>query len=146
VRAVLLAVVAGCAYRAGSFESWGHDFAGRQTTVGCLDLAIEPRLETASGPVLAYDFGNRCDRPVVLDLGSTSVIAKTGGGNLAMVPIDPRHEIRALPLDARSVGAEAIAYRIDPPAAGVTAVCVDAASVVGDTPPDWQCFDRITRP
>jgi len=139
--ALLLATLVGCAYRAGSFAAWGHDFPGRRTTVGCLDLSIERRADAPTGPVLAYDLGNRCDRPVTIDLETTSVVARTARGDLAMVPYDPDHELRALPLDGRSVGAEAIEYRLASEPAAVASVCVDASSVVASLTPDWQCFD-----
>jgi hypothetical protein len=136
----LLAMSAGCAYRAGSFGAWGHDFPGRRTTIGCLDLAIERRADNPTGPVLAYDFGNRCDGPLLIDLHTTSVVARTAHGDLVMLPYDPERKIRALPLDGRSVGSEAIEYRTDLAGTELTAICVDAASVVGIMTPDWQCF------
>lgn len=138
----LLAILVGCAYRAGSFASWGHDFDGRRTTVGCIDLSIDRRADHFGAPVLAYDFGNRCDQPVVIDLETTLVVAKTTQGDVPMVPFDPDREIRSLPVDGRSVGAEAIEYRTAVEGANVLAICVDAGSVVGISTPDWQCFDR----
>jgi len=139
-RVLLFATVTGCAYRAGSFGAWNHDFAGRRTTVGCLDLAIERRADHPTGQVLAYDFGNRCDEPLTVDLKTASVVARTTQDDIAMLPYDPAHEIRPLPLDGGSVGAEAIEYRMDRAGGPLVAICVDAASVLGQTVSDWQCF------
>jgi len=138
----LLALVAGCAYQPGSFDAWGHDFAGRRSTVGCLDLSILRRGDHTVNPVLAYEFGNRCDRPVTVDLQAVAVVAKATGGDAPMIPYDPHHEIRALPLDGHSTGSEAIEYRMTADAGTRLSVCVDAASVVDATTSDWQCFDE----
>jgi hypothetical protein len=140
--AALLAIVAGCAYQPGSFDTWGHDFAGRRSTVGCVDLSILRRGDHAANPVLAYDFGNRCDRPVTVDLQAVAVVAKATGGDAPMIPYDPDHEIRALPLDGRSAGSEAIEYRMTADAGVRLSVCVDAATVVDTTTSNWQCFDE----
>ena len=105
MRGAVMLAIAGCAYQPGSFDTWGHDFSGRRSTVGCVDLAIARR-DHVAGPVLAYDFGNRCDAPVTIDLRAIAVVAKTARGDAPMVPYDPGNEIRALPLDGRSAGFE----------------------------------------
>jgi hypothetical protein len=137
----LLATLAGCAYRASSFDAWGHEFRGVRTSVGCLDLAIEWRAEPVAESVLDYDFGNRCDRPVVVDLLTPTVVGKTAGDDVAMVPYDPLHELLPLPLDGRSLGTEAIEYRTTA-ATDVHAICVDAAAVASSASPAWLCVAR----
>jgi hypothetical protein len=130
-----------CAYDAGSFTSSAHDFTGTRTSAsaGCLDLSVERRADTATGWVLAYDLGNRCDRPLTVDLKTASVVARTAEGDVAMVPFDPDREIEALPLDGRSLGGEAVEYRVATRGAPVIAICVDATGIVGALG-TWTCF------
>jgi hypothetical protein len=137
----LLALVASCAYKAGAFSAWGHDFRGRRTTVGCLDVAIERRVDHPTGPVLAYDIGNRCDGAVTVDLARVAVMAMGADGKIQMQPFDPEHELRALSLDGRALAAEAIEYRSETIVAPEE-LCVDVASLIALDPPNWQCFAR----
>lgn len=139
--ALLLAatVAGGCAYKPGSFRHSQRDFQGQRATVGCLDLAIyhRPGLVDA-GTVLAYEFGNRCDGPATVDFASTRVVGRTlTGEQVALAPYDPNSEIRALRIDGRGVGAEAIAYPASEPLAQV---CVDAASLARVNGERWLCF------
>jgi hypothetical protein len=134
-----LAALVACAYRPGSFSAWGHEFAGQRATLGCLDVAIERRTDSVTGSVLAYDLANRCDHALVVNLHDVSVVAKTTDGEVAMIPYDPEHELRAKALDGRSVGAETIEYRLERDAQ-LLAVCVDTASLIVRATPRWECF------
>jgi len=143
MRAVILVMATGasaaCAtYRAGSFEASGEPFVGERTTAGCLDLAVDvARDAVATGPVVQYSFGNRCDRAATIDLATVAVTGRTSSGEeVAMVPYDPYGQIRALPLDARAFGRERIEYRTSRDFSGdVIAVCVAIGSVGGANGP-----------
>lgn len=142
----------GCAYRAGSFEHAQQPFAGERLTVGCLDLAVERRADLPIGPVLAYQFANRCDDPRVIDLAALTVVGRAGdGGELALRPFDPRAELRPVALDGRKVGGEALAYPAPIGPGGkrmragaeqrvIVELCVDLAPLGGGGPPLWRCF------
>jgi len=139
MRAFLAGVLlAGCAYQPSSFRS-ETQFLGQRATTGCLDIAIERRDRSTVGEaVLAYSFGNRCDKPVIVDLASATVIGRrTDGGSLVLHPYDPRREIEPRWLDGRAVGRETLAYD-----AGVTLVdiCVDAGSIPRAPMSSWLCF------
>jgi hypothetical protein len=138
--AVLSVALIGCAYRPGSFSHPRQGFPGQRTTVGCLDLSVERRPDlTGGGTVLAYEFGNRCDHAATVDLASVAVVGRTYDGlERKLSPYDPNQEIRPLQIDGRTAGREAIAY---PDAtAHFASVCVDAASLVHETPARWLCF------
>jgi hypothetical protein len=137
MRLALVALVA-CAYRPGSFTDPGQAWIGPRATVGCLDLALERRVDLPIGPVVRYQFANRCDRPLTIDLGAVIVVGRAAdGAERALAPYDPASELHAAALEARSAGAEALAY----PAAGpMPQVCVDAATLVHATPARWICL------
>jgi len=142
MRVALVCALVGCAYQPGSFAHAPHDFVGQRVTVGCLDIAVERRADLvagpAIGPVLGYQFGNRCDRPAVVDLAAVAVIGRNPqGAGAALRAYDPRHEIRPAALDGRSAGAEVVAYASDAP---VAEVCADAAALAHAAPPRWLCF------
>lgn len=145
MRAVILVMATGvsagsaaCAtYHAGSFESAGEPFLGERSTAGCLDLAVDVKRDTvATGPVVQYSFGNRCDRAATVDLANVRVTGRTASGEeVQMVAYDPYGEIRALPLDARSYGRERIEYRTARDFGGdVIAVCVGIRSIAPSEP------------
>jgi len=131
--------LAGCGYQSGSFESLEHPFLGNQITVDCLDMAIDRRADLPDGrAVVSYTFGNRCDHPVVVDLASVAVVGRNADGESAtMAAYDPRHEIMALRIDARTVGGEAIAYTTDEPPAQI---CIDAATIARAPTTAWMCL------
>lgn len=127
----------GCAYQPGSFSYPPHSFAGQRATVGCLDIAVERRPDLSIGPVLAYQFANRCDHAAVIDLGAVSVVGRSAQGrDVRLAPYDPRGEVRPVALDGRNAGAEALAYPADH---AILEICVDAASLV-HAAPTWMCF------
>jgi hypothetical protein len=108
-------------------------------TVGCLDLGITRRsdIEQASA-VVAYQFGNRCAQPAVVDLAGANVVGRTADGQeVALAPYDPKHEVRALELDGRWMGKEALAY---PAQVALVQLCVDAASIAHREGAQWICF------
>ncbi|MBA3819377.1 MAG: hypothetical protein H0X17_10835 [Deltaproteobacteria bacterium] len=136
--AVLCCALVGCTYKPGSFAYPAKRFPGERATVGCLDVSVERRANLESKAVLAYQFGNRCDRPVSIDLGRATVIGRTiDGTEVKLAPYDPALEIEALRLDARLVGGEALAY---PSAQPLAQVCVDVSTIAGDAPSHWMCF------
>lgn len=120
-----------------------HDFVGQRITVGCVDVAVERRADAAIGPVLGYQFGNRCDHPALIDLGAVAVIGRDPqGADVALRPYDPHREIRPAELDGRGVGVEALAYASDRP---LPEVCADAAALAHAVPPRWLCFAAPAR-
>lgn len=144
MRIVLACALAGCAYQPGSFAYSPQDFAGQRTTVGCLDVAVDRRADLSIGPVLSYQFANRCDHAAVVDLGAVAVVGRNEqGADVPLRPYDPRGELHPAALDGRSAGAEALAYPSDRP---MPQVCADAASLVHQAPPRWLCFGGPARP
>jgi hypothetical protein len=147
VTAVAVAASA-CAYQPGSFIYGPSLFFGEKATIGCLDIAIERRDDHDKSAVLSYRFGNRCDHAQIVDFANARVIGRDeAGGEHVMRPFDPRGEIKAMPLDARLVGKEAIAYvAADEIGADLVQVCVDAASIVRSPKEHWMCFARKAEP
>jgi hypothetical protein len=138
---VLLPAIAccGCAYKADTFSYASRPFRGVYVSVSCLDLGIERRTTSESKNVVGYQFGNRCDTPVVVDLASASVYGDDGGSPIRLFAFDPFHEIRAMELDARAVGRESLEY---PSEVDVGRLCVDAASIAHTSPARWVCFNN----
>lgn len=138
-------LAAGCAYQPGSFQyGKGIDgiFLGQRATVGCLDIAIQRRVDHEAKPVLAYRLGNRCNRAVEVDLLHVAVVGHTTDGReVALAPYDPRGEVRPALLDGRLVASEALAYTARGP---VDRICVDAASILRAQPARWLCFGGAT--
>jgi hypothetical protein len=135
---VAACALVGCAYEPSSFSFMTRP-TGTRATIGCLDLAIAPRAAVSPErhPVLAYEFGNRCDSPVVVDLASMPVVGRAADGqSYALAPYDPHGEIREAVLDGRSYGSERIAY---PSSVELIDVCVDAAAIARQTPAQWLC-------
>ncbi len=140
--APLLALAAtGCiSYTPGSFRSpFGGAFPGVHSAIGCLDLALAQRFEPiARGPVIEYSFGNRCVSSVTVDLATAPVVVRRYGRDEALLIVDPRREVRALPLDGRWAGHEQIEY--DGPRS-MDEVCVDISRIDGEARPmpEWVC-------
>jgi hypothetical protein len=138
MRIALACVLVGCAYRPGSFTYATQDFAGQRVTAGCLDIAVDRRADLAIGPVLDFQFANRCDHAAVVDLGAVAVIGRGPfGAEVALRPFDPRAELHPAALDGRSAGSEALAY---PSARPMPQICADAAALAHESPPRWLCF------
>jgi hypothetical protein len=130
----------GCAYQADSFSYAREPFSGVYMTVDCLDLAIDRQSrQAASKNVITYAFGNRCNDPVVVDLASVRVFGRADDGTeMQLFAFDPANEIRALRIDGRAVGREAIEY---PSKGTLKSLCVDAGSIARSSVPRWVCFD-----
>ncbi|HVV85723.1 MAG TPA: hypothetical protein VHE35_21840, partial [Kofleriaceae bacterium] len=117
---------------------------------GCLDVAAAVTSDAiAAWPVVDLRFGNRCDRPVPVDLRASDAYGHTRDGAVVrLVPYDPRAELRALPLEARSSGGDQLQYR-DPRDLGVVGgevvdLCLDLAGLGGPASgtPIVRCFPR----
>jgi hypothetical protein len=133
---------AGCAYQPGSFDHGRSTFPGERATVGCLDVAVERRVDLLEGPVLGYQFANRCDHAVAIDLGALAVLGRNADGTEAVLrPYDPEHELHPVALDGRSSGGEALAYPADH---AVPQVCVDLATFAGRGAAQWRCFASVS--
>jgi hypothetical protein len=136
--ALLSCALIGCAYKPGSFASGQSGFPGQHATVACLDVAVERRTDFPIGPVLGYQFANRCDHPTTVDLGSVAVVGRdAAGAEVALRAYDPRAELHPVTLEARNVGAESLAY---PANHAIAQVCVDVASFAHVRPEQWLCF------
>jgi hypothetical protein len=135
--AVAVALV-GCGYEPSSFSFVARPAEATRATVGCLDLAItlESPLAFARHPVLAYEFGNRCDHPAIVDLDTVVVGYDTRGRLHTLQPYDPAREIRPALLDGRTRGRERIAY---PTGIALIDVCIDAAAIIRENPAQWVC-------
>jgi len=130
-----LTLVTACTYSPGSFQYPGKTFPGTRMSVGCLDLSVMRRGDYDDNAVIAYEFGNRCDHPTPVDLAYAKVTGRTSAGaEVALIPFDPKGELRLMKLDARSFGAEALAYAFEGQKLGETiaSVCVDLASIAQD--------------
>lgn len=133
----------GCGYQEGSFRASGVSFPGQRATSGCLDVASSVRVDLATvGPAIEFNFGNRCDRGVIIDFARVRVRAFVDGQTLALIPQDPRAEIIPAHLDGRWSGREVIAYSTSTrrPVRYQT-VCVDVSQLDRDRPgvETWSC-------
>lgn len=133
---------AACSYRGGSFAAYGQEFAGVRSTFGCIDASVARRADLATGPVIAYEFGNGCDQPVAVDLSLVAVSGRDADDReVVLRPYDPDHEIKTAVLDGRRSAQEAIRYVVDDEApAPMASVCVDPSSAFGGQLPRWSCF------
>jgi hypothetical protein len=141
MRWLVLVGLAACSYTPGSYAFYGRSFPGQRVTVGCLDMSIDRRLDMEGRPVLDYQFGNRCDSSVVVDLAHVPVVGRTmAGDEVALAAWDPNHEINAARLGARQAGGEALAYESLDEGQAFAQVCVDVATLAGQREPKWICF------
>jgi hypothetical protein len=132
MRVWLMAAVAltACGYRGGSFAGPRGAFAGERVTVGCLDVAVAAVHDAAAeGPAIAYEFGNRCDRPARVDLTAVAVRGRTATGHeVALAPFDPLLELRPARFEARRSGGEVFVYHANSGEA-VRLVCADVGAI-----------------
>lgn len=151
---VPLVGLAACApYRPGALQRSAA--AGSAVVVaGCLDVAARVIDDAvAAWPVVELRFGNRCDRPVPVDLRAIGGFGHTRGDLLvSLVAYDPNRELRPLLLEARTQGEEQLQYR-DRRDLGVVGpdlvdLCLDLAAlggqglVAGPGAPPVSCFER----
>jgi hypothetical protein len=133
---MLLLAIAGCTYRAGTFEG----MTGTRQTIGCIDITVDKGTDQlAEGPVVSYGFGNRCRYPTTLDFTQVRVRGRTADGvERELIAFDPQHELRPLSLDAMFYGHENIEYVSAQP---VFNVCVDIGGITGEQPHNesWVC-------
>jgi hypothetical protein len=145
VPVTLVLALVGCAYKPGSFSYSSRTFAGERVTIGCLDLSVDRRADMNGDPVLDYQFGNRCDSPVTIDLVNLRVVGRMATGeDRHLRPFDPHGEMRVAQLDALQAGGEAIAY-VATEHAEYVQLCVDIAQIERtDKPRDahWVCFGQ----
>jgi hypothetical protein len=128
------------AYRPGSFTRGIEPFAGERVTVRCLDLALARRADLRASAVIAYEFGNRCNHPQIVDFAAVRVVGRTADGReQPLQPYDPRGELEPLRLGGRYRGKEAIAYTSGE---AIAEVCVDAGSLVHAQFERWVCMPR----
>jgi hypothetical protein len=136
--ALLSCALIGCAYKPGSFASGQNGFPGQRATVGCLDVAVERRTDFPIGPVLGYQFANRCDHPTTVDLGSLAVVGRdAAGADVTLRAYDPHAELHPVTIEARNIGAESLAY---PVGRAIAQICVDVATLGREQPAQWLCF------
>jgi len=141
VGAIVLIALSACGYRGGTFRDPMGSFGGSQRTVGCLDVGVDLASDTqAQGTVIAYGFGNRCDRATTVDLGAVVVTGRTADGREVVLPaFDPEGELRSARIDARRSGRETIEYG---GAEAVRMICVDVGRLDGgDGAAQVVCLD-----
>jgi hypothetical protein len=144
----VVAVLAGCAYKPGSFRAPLHPgIEGERATAGCLDVVVSPETRAeAEGEVVQVFFANRCDRPTVVDFPALRATGRDAAGNERSLAIyDPQHELRPLVLEARITGREIIELHpttySSPPERGLAldSVCLDAGSLARSDA-RWVCL------
>lgn len=141
--ALFSCALVGCAYQPGSFAYLPNGFSGQRATVGCLDVAVERRTDLPIGPVLGFQFANRCDQPAMIDLAAVAVVGRNAQGiDVTLTPYDPRAELHPVALDGRNVGAESLAYPAD---RTMPQVCADVATLAHLGTPRWLCFGAAAR-
>lgn len=145
--AALVTAAGACvAYRPGSLQRNAPPGVAVVET-GCLDVAAAIATDPiVAWPVVDLHFGNRCDRPVPVDLRAIGAFGRTRAGAIVpLVPYDPQAELRALPLEARSQGSEQLQYRdrrdLGPVGDDVIDVCVELGGL-GGSAPQVRCFPR----
>ncbi len=147
--ALALALVGGCipAYEPGSLLVLGDAPDERGRRLGCLDVRVQvirdPAVPT-TWPVVGVDLGNRCRRPVHVDLRHVAVTARwTDEGPVRLSAFDPRREIHAADLDGHARAREVIAYEAPEDAWGrPDEVCVDVAGITAAAPVPPVCFEE----
>ena len=145
MRAVLLAVpLVGCFYAPRSY-AYFEKFPGKRVALSCLDLAVtlsdDDRAKGA--PIVEYSFGNHCTHDAIVDLPSVRVIGRfPDGTGRALVAYDPRHELRALPIDGWWYGKELVQYNAPEGSPGVNVVCLEVGHVERspDATDHWVCL------
>lgn len=143
-----LALSACVAYQPGTLQRTATSNTA-VAEVGCLDLAAEVTTDVvAAWPVVDLRFGNRCARPVPVDLGAIAAFGRTAAGTtVRLVPFDPERALRSLPLEARTQGGERLQYRdgrdLGEVGADVIDLCLDLATIGGGSPaPIIRCWPR----
>lgn len=143
----IVLVTASCGYSAGSFRDWKGAFPGTVQTIGCVEIGVGTATDQyATGPVIAYSFGNRCTHAVTLDLATVRAVGRDADGReRTLTAFDPRGELRPVPLDGLWSAREQIEY-IAVESAQLVSVCVDIGGVDASAPRTerWVCNDVHT--
>lgn len=142
--------LAGClSYSPGSFRRGSEPFEGQHLTLDCLELGVAGQHDAvAIGPVVSYQFGNRCDHAVAVDLGAIRATGWTPSGQeVALIPYDPYREIKPLRLEAHSYGRERLEYRkaVDL-GVDLVHVCVELGGVTSGPASARVCIDHELPP
>lgn len=103
--------------------------------LGCLDLGVHLARHPSvprSFTVVQYELGNRCDRPLRIDLAAVRVRARYPDGvEVALERHDPHREVRPATLELRSRAFEALAYSPSAPhSVEAPVVCLTLGGVV----------------
>lgn len=131
---VVVAVLAGCAYKAASSTETTREVTER-SRVGCLEIGIDRRTDLGNAAVVRYAFENHCGEAAHVDLGWANVIGRTALGNeLALLPAKKES---AVTIDAHGEGETTLAYPAPTP---IGQLCVDLNSLAQKTPAVWRCF------
>lgn len=145
----VLAGTAGCAPSADYTPHALHSpLAEARRAFGCIDLGFFAARDRELPPASFYlevHVENRCDEPVLVNLGALRMTAH--GIDRSRRPLtfyDPRHQIVPLHAQARREGVER--FRIDgaQPPGSLAVICIDPADVVPDAgrgPARPACFD-----
>jgi hypothetical protein len=126
-------------YRPGTLTEAGDDASGGGRRLGCIDLRAKRVLDAYVAPgsvVVAFHFGNGCDRSVRLDLGSVRVTAHFADGSQEQLALyDPASEVQVGTLDARDQGRETLQFNPRSRRQGApTLVFLDVSAVAADGP------------
>ncbi len=111
LRAALVATVSAACVSA--YEPGALLRAPASVRADCLDLAVTPHADPAlpaSHVALRVDFGNRCARPVTLDLTRLAVTGVWPSHRAPLALVDPRREVEPAVLDAHRDGAETLEF------------------------------------
>ncbi|MGA2447954.1 MAG: hypothetical protein ABTD50_04675 [Polyangiaceae bacterium] len=127
-------------YRPGTLVEAPDEASGGGRKLGCLEIRAERVADEAvpaSSAVLAFTFGNACDRPVRIALQNARVVARRDTENDAprenLTLYDPASEAKSLSLDGRDQAREVLQFDSaarGSPAQGI--VCVDLSGVAPD--------------
>ena len=123
-------------------ESAGTPFAGKRVELPCLDLAAaQTEDQLATGPVIAFSFGNRCMHEAHVDLSSVRAVGRYADGTRELHAYDPHHELHSMQIDAWWMGHEEIEYLADD-GSTPTALCIDVGRVEpsATATEHWLCF------
>ena len=127
-------------------EGYSGEYHARGVALECVDIVVTSSIDNwlPEGPVVAYQFGNRCEHRARVDLGAVRVIATAADGTSTQLsPIDPKSELRAAWLPAYADGSERIAYFANRAPARL---CVDVSAVArSNAHPTPTCFDNVRR-
>jgi hypothetical protein len=134
--AILVAASCSASYTPGMY---GSSTGG--VSFPCLDVSVAgTRRIEATGPIVVYYLGNRCEHSVRVDLATPGVIGGDDvGRTVRMVPYDPDRELEIKPIDARMYGEEWIEYQPTEPIDHIDWLDVDVGGVEADASqhPRW---------